>query len=85
MGKFALRGLCQSLARELHQKGIHVGHMVIDGGIDGTVQKDRKNVKGSPDNMLNPDAIAQSYLHLIDQHRSAWSWEMELRPWVETF
>ena len=85
MGKFALRGLCQSLARELHPKGIHVGHMVIDGGIDETVQKDRQSVKQGPDNMLNPDDIAQSYLHLIDQHRSAWSWEMELRPWVETF
>lgn len=85
MGKFALRGLCQSLARELHPQNIHVGHFVIDGGIDGTPQRDRSNVQGGPDNMLDPDAIAETYMALLDQHRSAWTWEMEVRPWVETF
>lgn len=85
MGKFALRGLCQSLARELHPKGIHVGHVVIDGGIGGTKQSGRSGDGDGPDNMLDPDAIAASYMHLLDQHRSAWSWEIELRPWVETF
>ena len=76
MGKFALRGLCQSLARELHPKGIHVGHFVIDGAIG---RNDESGVR------LDPDAIAQSYLALLDQPRSAWSWEIELRPWVEPF
>jgi NAD(P)-dependent dehydrogenase (short-subunit alcohol dehydrogenase family) len=78
MGKFALRGLAQSMARELHPKGIHVGHFVIDGGIG--------QVGGvSGDAMLDPDAIARSYLHVLSQDRSAWTWEMELRPWVEKF
>ena len=85
MGKFALRGLCQSLARELHPKGIHVGHVVIDGGIASTPQNARSNAKEGPDTMLDPDAIAQAYLQLVAQHRSAWSWEIELRPWTETF
>ena len=83
MGKFALRGLAQSLARELHPQNIHVGHVVIDGGI-GRAGDPRGSERGS-DGMLDPDAIAQSYLHLHRQHRSAWSWEIELRPWVETF
>lgn len=76
MGKFALRGLCQSLARELHPQGIHVGHFVIDGAIGRD---------GAHDAKLDPDAIAQSYLAVLDQPRSAWSWELELRPWVEVF
>ena len=75
MGKFALRGLAQSMARELHPRNIHVGHVVIDGGIGESVDDAR----------LHPDAIAQSYLHLHRQHRSAWAWEIELRPFVETF
>lgn len=75
MGKFALRGLAQSMARELHPQGIHVAHVVIDGGIG-------RDDKGA---MLDPDAIAASYLHLIRQPRSAWAWEIELRPWVESF
>jgi NAD(P)-dependent dehydrogenase (short-subunit alcohol dehydrogenase family) len=82
MGKFALRGLAQSLARELSPVGIHVGHVVIDGGIRSSrrpVPLDR------PDSLLDPDAIAESYVHLLRQHRSAWSWEVELRPWVEKF
>lgn len=82
MGKFALRGLAQSMARELAPKGVHVAHVVVDGGIRSatrTVPADK------PDSLLDPDAIAQSYLHLIRQPRSAWSWEIEMRPWVETF
>jgi NAD(P)-dependent dehydrogenase (short-subunit alcohol dehydrogenase family) len=74
MGKFALRGLAQSMARELAPKGIHVAHFVIDGriGRDGDAQ-------------LHPDEIARNYLHVYRQSRSAWSWEVELRPWVERF
>lgn len=77
MGKFALRGLCQSLARELHPQGIHIGHFVIDGGIAKTPDE--------ADTQLAPDAIADAYMHFLDQHRSAWAWEIELRPWVEKF
>jgi NAD(P)-dependent dehydrogenase (short-subunit alcohol dehydrogenase family) len=82
MGKFALRGLAQSMARELAPKGIHVAHFVIDGGIRSAVRVDPAN---NPDSLLDPDAIATSYLHVLQQPRSAWTWEVELRPWVETF
>ena len=82
MGKFALRGLAQSMARELSSQGIHIGHVVIDGGI---LSERRPNPPDKPDSMLDPDAIAQSYLHLLQQPRSAWAWEIELRPWVEKF
>jgi NAD(P)-dependent dehydrogenase (short-subunit alcohol dehydrogenase family) len=82
MGKFALRGLAQSLARELSPQGVHVAHFVIDGGIGPA---GRKPPSEAPDAMLDPDAIAQSYLHVLRQPRSAWSWELELRPWVEKF
>jgi len=82
MGKFALRGLAQSMARELSPHGIHIGHVVIDGGIKS---ERRPNPPDKPDSMLDPDAIAQSYLHLLQQPRSAWAWEIELRPWVEKF
>jgi NAD(P)-dependent dehydrogenase (short-subunit alcohol dehydrogenase family) len=85
MGKHALRGLCSSLARELHPKGIHVGHFVIDGGIDATQTSDLLAEKENPSNTLDPDEIAKVYAQFADQHRSAWSWEIELRPWVETF
>jgi NAD(P)-dependent dehydrogenase (short-subunit alcohol dehydrogenase family) len=82
MGKFALRGLAQSMARELQPQGLHIAHVVIDGGI----RSDRRpNPPDKPDSMLDPDAIAQSYLHLLTQPRSAWAWEIELRPWVEKF
>jgi short-subunit dehydrogenase len=82
MGKFALRGLAQSLARELSPQGIHVAHVVIDGGIASA----RRPVPADkPDSLLDPDAIAQSYLHLLAQPRSAWTQELELRPWVEKF
>jgi NAD(P)-dependent dehydrogenase (short-subunit alcohol dehydrogenase family) len=83
MGKFALRGLAQSLARELQPHNIHVGHIVIDGGI-GRPGDPRGNERG-PDALLDPDAIAETYLQLHRQHRSAWAWEIALRPWVETF
>ena len=82
MGKFALRGMAQSMARELQPQGIHVVHVVVDGGI---LSPRRPNPPDKPDSMLDPDAIAQSYLDLLRQHRSAWAWEIELRPWVEKF
>ena len=82
MGKFALRGLAQSLAREFSPLGIHVAHFVIDGGIRSAA---RAEDPARPDSMLDPDAIAQSYLAVLRQPRSAWTWEVELRPWVERF
>jgi NAD(P)-dependent dehydrogenase (short-subunit alcohol dehydrogenase family) len=82
MGKFALRGLAQSMARELSPQGIHVGHVVIDGGIRSQT---RPVPSDKPDSLLDPDAIAQTYLDLLRQPRSAWAWEIELRPWVEKF
>jgi NAD(P)-dependent dehydrogenase (short-subunit alcohol dehydrogenase family) len=82
MGKFALRGLAQSMARELSPQGIHVAHIVIDGGIRSPSRADPPD---KPDSMLDPDAIAQTYLDLLQQRRSAWAWEIELRPWVERF
>ena len=75
MGKFGLRGLAQSLARELHPQNIHIGHFIIDGGIG----------KNADDSMLNPDQIAKTYLDFYHQDRSVWSWETEIRPWVEVF
>ena len=82
MGKFALRGLAQSTARELGQKGIHVAHFVIDGGVRSARRPDPAD---RPDSTLDPDGIAQTYLDVLRQPRSAWSLEVELRPWVETF
>ncbi len=82
MGKFALRGLAQSMARELSPQGIHVAHVVVDGGIRSERRPDPPD---KPDSMLDPDAIAQSYLHLLHQPRNAWAWEIELRPWLEKF
>ena len=82
MGKFALRGLAQSLARELGPQGIHVAHFIIDGGIRSA----RRPVEADkPDALLDPNAIAQSYLQVLEQPRNAWSQEVELRPWVEKF
>jgi len=82
MGKFALRGLAQSMARELSPQGIHIAHFVIDGGI---CNPGRTEPAENPDSMLDPDAIAESYLYALNQPRSAWTWEIELRPWVEKF
>jgi NAD(P)-dependent dehydrogenase (short-subunit alcohol dehydrogenase family) len=84
MGKFALRGLAQSMARELAPKNIHVAHFVIDGGIRAAGADQRAGERGA-DGMLLPDEIAKTYLHIHEQHRSAWSWEIELRPWSEKF
>lgn len=80
MGKFALRGLAQSMARELAPQGIHVAHFVIDGAIRAAGRPEP-----SPDAHLAPEAIAATYLDVLRQDRSAWTWEVELRPWVETF
>lgn len=82
MGKFALRGLAQSMARELAPLGIHVAHFVIDGAIRNP---GRVEPPENPESLLDPDAIAANYLHVLHQPRSAWTWEMELRPWVERF
>ncbi len=82
MGKFALRGLAQSMARELGPQGIHVAHFVIDGAIRNP---GRSEPTDKPDSMLDPDAIARSYLDILMQPKSAWTWELELRPWVEKF
>jgi short-subunit dehydrogenase len=82
MGKFALRGLAQSMARELSPQGIHVAHFVIDGGIRSPR---RAEPADKPDSLLDPDAIAETYMHVLRQPRSAWTQEIELRPWVEKF
>jgi NAD(P)-dependent dehydrogenase (short-subunit alcohol dehydrogenase family) len=82
MGKFALRGLAQSMARELAPQGIHVAHIVIDGGIKSAR---RAEAADAPASLLDPEAIAATYLHVIHQPHSAWTWEVELRPWVEKF
>jgi NAD(P)-dependent dehydrogenase (short-subunit alcohol dehydrogenase family) len=82
MGKFALRGLAQSLARELSPQGVHVAHFVIDGGIRSATRPDPAD---RPDSMLDPGAIAETYWQVANQPRSAWTWEVELRPWVERF
>jgi NAD(P)-dependent dehydrogenase (short-subunit alcohol dehydrogenase family) len=80
MGKFAQRGLAQSMARELHPEGVHVAWINIDGAI-GNPGTD----PGAPDSKLDPDAIAAAYLGLVRQPRSTWSEELTLRPWVERF
>jgi NAD(P)-dependent dehydrogenase (short-subunit alcohol dehydrogenase family) len=80
--KHALRALAQSMARELGPEGIHVAHVVIDGGISSA---ERRAPPDKPDSLLDPDAIAQTYVYLFKQPRSAWAWEIELRPWVERF
>jgi len=85
MGKFAQRGLAQSMARELHPKGIHVAWINIDGGIRNAARPERVEPEDNPDSMLDPDAIAREYMHLVHQDRSAWSDELTLRPWVERF
>tara|TARA_B100000902_G_scaffold392508_1_gene445024 strand:- start:1565 stop:2251 length:687 start_codon:yes stop_codon:yes gene_type:complete len=81
MGKFGLRGLAQSLARELHPKNIHIGHIIIDGSIARFTGTEEEN----PKKHLDPDEIAKSYLQLFFQDKSTWSWELELRPWLENF
>jgi NAD(P)-dependent dehydrogenase (short-subunit alcohol dehydrogenase family) len=85
MGKFALRGLAQSMARELAPKGIHVAHFVIDGVVRSAARGRVESASGTPDTFLDPDAIAATYMDILKQSRSAWSWEVELRPWTERF
>jgi NAD(P)-dependent dehydrogenase (short-subunit alcohol dehydrogenase family) len=87
MGKFALRGLAQSLARELGPKNIHVAHFIIDGGIaaPGRDLNDADAASNSNDAELEPDSIAQTYMAVLNQHRSAWTHEIDLRPWTENF
>jgi NAD(P)-dependent dehydrogenase (short-subunit alcohol dehydrogenase family) len=82
MGKFGLRGLAQSAARELGPKGIHVAHFTIDGAVRSP---HRPEPRGQPDSMLDPDAIAQTYIDVLAQRRSAWSHEIDLRAWTERF
>ena len=85
MGKFALRGLAQSMARELHPHGVHVAHLIVDGGIRNEHRGRVEGPDDTPDSLLDPDAIAETYMHVLKQPRSAWSWEIEVRPWVERF
>jgi len=82
MGKFALRGLAQSMARELHPQGIHVAHVIVDGGIKS---ERRQESADKPASMLDPNDIAAAYLDVIRQRKSAWTHEVEVRPWVEKF
>lgn len=84
MGKFALRGLAQSMARELGPQGLHVAHFVIDGGIRSS-PADARGAERGEDGLLLPDEIARSYLHVHQQQRSSWSQEIDLRPWSEKF
>jgi NAD(P)-dependent dehydrogenase (short-subunit alcohol dehydrogenase family) len=81
MGKFALRGLAQSMARELAPRNIHVGHVIVDGAVRGAGHDSERTA----DSQLDPDAIAQTLWQLVQQPRSAWTWEIEVRPWVERF
>ena len=82
MGKFALRGLCQSLARELAPQNIHVAHFMLDGLIHAP---SRGVPYDDPARCLDPDDIAESYFNIANQPKSAWTWEQELRPWSESF
>ena len=86
--KHALRALAQSMARELGPQGLHVAHVVIDGAIDTPFIAEsfpERYAKKAHDGILNPDAIAENYWHLHQQHRSAWTHELDLRPWDEKF
>lgn len=82
--KFGLRALAQSMARELAPKGVHVAHVVIDGQIAAERPGYRAEERGA-DAVLAPEAIAEAYYRLHEQHRSAWTHELDLRPWVERF
>ncbi|MCH7864572.1 MAG: SDR family NAD(P)-dependent oxidoreductase [Proteobacteria bacterium] len=82
--KFGLRALAQSMAREFGPRGIHVAHVIIDGQIMSDARADLAKER-PPDGLLDADAIAGNYLHLHRQHRSAWTQELDLRPWVEKF
>jgi NAD(P)-dependent dehydrogenase (short-subunit alcohol dehydrogenase family) len=82
--KFGLRALAQSMARDLGPRGVHVAHVIIDGQIDGPYYAELAKERG-PDALLAPDAIAEAYYTLHEQHRSVWTQELDLRPWVEKF
>ena len=82
--KFGLRALAQSMARELGPKGIHIGHVIIDGQILSERYRHLEAERG-PDSLLHPDAIAETYYQLHAQPRSAWTLELDLRPWCEKF
>ncbi len=84
VGKFGLRALAQSMARELGPEGVHVAHIIIDGQILSE-RYARLAAERPPDGLLSPDAIAENYYRLHRQHRSAWTQELDLRPWVESF
>ena len=84
MGKFALRGLVQAMTRELQPRGIHIAHFIIDGGVRNA-ERGRPGEPDAPDALLDPAAIAETYMAVLKQPRSAWSLEVDLRPWVETF
>ena len=86
--KAAVRNLAQSIAREYGPKNIHVGHVVVDGGIEGDRLLSRAPhllEQRGPDGMLHPDAIAEAYWDMHHQHRSAWTLELDVRPWSENF
>jgi len=85
MGKFALRGLAQSMARELAPQNIHVAHFIIDGSVRNPHDARQECSDDLSDRYLCPDAIAETYLSIVNQPRSAWTWEVELRPWIEKF
>lgn len=85
MGKFALRGLAQSTARELQPKGIHVAHFIIDGMVRDAARGRIEAANDTADSLMDPDAIADAYLAVLEQPRSAWTSEIELRPWAEKF
>ncbi len=84
VGKFGLRALAQSMARELGPKGVHVAHVIIDGRIAAGRHLTLAEERG-PDALLEPNAIAETYYQLHCQPRSAWALEVDLRPWVEKF
>jgi NAD(P)-dependent dehydrogenase (short-subunit alcohol dehydrogenase family) len=85
VGKFGLRAVAQSMARELGPRGVHVAHVIIDGQIAGEHRPGRGRSEHGPDAFLHDDAIAEAYWQLHTQPRSAWTLEMDLRPWVEKF
>ena len=88
-GKFGLRALAQSLARELGPKGIHVAHLVIDAGVDTAWVRERLKERGIEDiednQLMNPDSVADAYWYLHNQKRDAWTFELDVRPYAETW
>jgi len=81
--KFAVRGMAESMARELGPEGVHVAHVVIDGMIDTPRVREEFDVSG--EELLDPDAIADTYWHLVEQDRSSWTLELDVRPHLEEF